>query len=575
MNSAPAGSAHHSAAAAADADAADDSVDSRITVTLSRPAYRLGGTVVGTVRWRKRKKRPRRRQQQQGGVAAGVDNDAVDTNDDDDNDADDELQSLTLIVAGRCRLDPRWYNVTEYQKIYGRRHPSLHDLPSVSGAVGNNSNNNNNDNTICFWATDRVELLPLQERTTGRWWEDCRPQPIILRTAAISTTTSNNTNEQEEEDRKLPANDTAAPRPVPGVAVSSGAQPQQKNTTKHQQQQQQQRHKLHRRQLEREQLAYTFRVDLPTDLPHSVAVTPCRYYYTVLVRVHRKPKWSLRPGPNNKNRRQQYRRPIWIQVPFTVLTETSTMTTTTNSRVMRSPRAQDDHGVTVGKGTRVQIGSCDAVAHSAGLPSEAVPATELHQISGQLTVHHHGASHYRHIRPAYSQQQHQNAIQTMRVSDTQGRPVAILTVMGAAVMCPGSRLLLKFSFPIHDQPPRHHNNNNDSDDADDAWVPCYQVCACLQGEEVAIHPNGARTRARYHVFGTAHSEVLDPAYTEQVCLDLTLPTTAPCSLQTDVVDVAISCLIDITVGDRNAPNKYSNLRLTVPCHVIDAAVGVE
>ena len=53
--------------------------------------------------------------------------------------------------------------------------------------------------------------------------------------------------------------------------------------------------------------------------------------------------------------------------------------------------------------------------------------------------------------------------------------------------------------------------------------------------------------------------------TDRVTKTLLLPGDAPCTLQTDVVDISIRCQVDITVLENDS---YNNLRLDVPCHVV-------
>jgi hypothetical protein len=91
------------------------------------------------------------------------------------------------------------------------------------------------------------------------------------------------------------------------------------------------------------------------------------------------------------------------------------------------------------------------------------------------------------------------------------------------------------------------------------------VSACLQGEEVSISRSGARKRTRRHLFDTAYEE-LDPETVECVTLNLVLPTSAPCSILTDMLEISVQCLIDIAIASTKG-DEYRNLRLEIPCQV--------
>jgi hypothetical protein len=174
----------------------------------------------------------------------------------------------------------------------------------------------------------------------------------------------------------------------------------------------------------------------------------------------------------------------------------------------------------------------------------------------------------------------------MRVSDPSGAPVALLTVRGATQLSPGSRLLLQLDFP---NPERR--DQLDDDQLDD-WVPCYQASACLQGEEMVLQRHTAgkgvgpirRKRARKLLLSTAH-ELMDPDCAERVCLNLLVPADAPCTLQTDIVEISLWCVVDLTVGTSSRSNggtaadnskaQHHNLRLEIPCRLGHAPTAVE
>jgi hypothetical protein len=430
-----------------------------VSVTLSRPAYRLGGTVVGTVQVRCNPLtladdlRPR-----------------------------DLLDSLCWMVVGRCRLDPRWHTVSDYQRAFDKQ-PSqssdFQDLPFVD------------KNTVCFWSTEPIELLDLRERTEGRW-EDVKPKPIHL------------------PGRK---------RSLKGDASSKSSF--DSNLVF----------------LEDQQLAFTFRFELPSDLPHSVFATSCRYTYTILLCM--RPKDNL----NTKHKAQ------WIEAPLRVLTVDNPDPVPT-SALSTAPVTHNAH-VT----SQAQV-----MAHSSGLTCH-LTASELHQPTGQLTVHRHGAALFRHVR-----RRDQRHLQTMKIADpATDQPVCVLTIVGASRLSPGSRLILKLDFPKR----QSLSPNGGGGD----WLSCYQASACLQGEEVAIHMNGTRKKARSLLLATAH-ERIDPVCTECACLPLMLPLDAPCSIRTSILEISISIRVDITVGNATGDG-YRNLQLEIPCRVMHGTSAYE
>ena len=199
-------------------------------------------------------------------------------------------------------------------------------------------------------------------------------------------------------------------------------------------------------------------------------------------------------------------------------------------------------------------------------------STEIHDSSGlgQLTVHCNGPTMFRPVSLGSARD-----CQSMRVSDPTGKPVTVLTVVGAATLSPGSRLLLQFDFP-------------DIDRVGKSWALCYQASACLQGEEIALQRESRgglvkRHRARKHLLATA-SEVMDPVCTERICLTLLVPLDAPCSVTSDVLDISIWCVVDLTVdtatnGNNNNNNtpggQHQNLRLEIPCVISHAKSAFE
>jgi hypothetical protein len=399
-----------------------------VEVIFSRPAFRQGGTLVGTVRV---------------------------THEGSDRPPREQIRSLDLCVMGRCRLDPRWHNFKDYQDI---------QLVAKNSLLWGFEHDNN---SVCFWATEPIDIMEYKERIVGRW-DDVKPKPIVL--------------DDDEGEQSTSSSE--------GIAM------------------------------EDQQLAFTFQVHLPVNLPHSMQGSSCRYYYAVVIKL------LLRTQKKAQ----------WIQAPFLILTKHPDFD---------YPPTEDSIGL-----SKFRMTPCHAVVHSSGLPC-FVTATELNRPFGTLTVNRHGASHFRHVR-----RDDPSHIQTLRVADPSGAPVCVLSIIGASVLHPGSRIALKFDFPLaHD------------------WVPCYQLSACLQGEEIAIRRDGSCKRSRSYLFSTAHQYV-DPDCIEQVALQLLLPLDAPCTIKTDAVSIAIRCLVDIAV-EGTGKEEYQNLRLEVPCEVTHSLAAYE
>ena len=418
-----------------------------IDVTVSRLSHRLGGTVVGTVR-----------------VTGGSSPELRET-----------VKSLEIALMGHCRLDERWHSTNN--PASGTT--SSHGVSNSSESTWDDFPNQ--DNTFCFWTTNRLDLLRLQERSSGRW-EDVRPKPIILSAHE----------EQEETETE---------------------------------------DEVH---LEDQHLCFTFRVNLPIHndqgqaLPPTLVATSCRYYYTLVIRSETSADSASAQ---------------WLHIPVQVCTASPFFSLDNTTPSNRPP--------------------LQAMAHSSGLPCGVLTTMELQQWSGRLTVHHrHSAAHSQHI--CHRQGHMASQIQSMRVTDPQsGHPVCLLTVMGANVLHPGSRVVIKLDFP-----------RKERRDAD-PWVPVHQASACIEGEEVAIRlRDGQRTRARAYLLDTAHVARIDPACMESVSLSMTLPLSAPCTVETERVEVRIRCIVDVCCGNANASSgaqeNYRNLRLEIPCQVVHA-----
>eukprot|EP00934_Nitzschia_sp_Nitz4_P004803 Nitzschia sp. Nitz4//scaffold11_size288233//13775//15142//NITZ4_000727-RA/size288233-processed-gene-0.198-mRNA-1//-1//CDS//3329533933//4793//frame0 len=387
-----------------------------VEVFMARPAFQLGGVVVGTVLIRPSSDHP---------TASSL---------------RDVLKSVVVYASGYCRIDPRWHNVADYTKIYGASHPCVQLLSMDYDAELLTTSAP--EETVCFWATYGMELLELPERTLGAVWSDS----------------------------EMP-----------------------------------------------ELLAYTFRVDLPLDLPHSLNANSCRYYYTANVLIKTAHTQRI------------------IKTPFEVWANPSQPLGIPRS-VQNQQRKQGNgkKQAVVIPGARVKFGICLGLAHSSGYPS-ALSATEIHRPKGPISV----------ALPSRPD------VQTLRVSNARGQPVCVMTVVGATQLTPGSRIHLQWDFPE-----RLSTNK--------AWIPCHQVAACIGGEELALYEDGHTTRTQTFVWDACH-EWVDPGVTHRVSKTLILPADAPCNLYTDIMELYVRCQVDITVKENG---EYNNLHIELPCHVV-------
>jgi hypothetical protein len=258
-------------------------------------------------------------------------------------------------------------------------------------------------------------------------------------------------------------------------------------------------------------LAFTFRADLPLDIPHSAIATCVRYSFSVVV--------SAKTASNEL---------LVVNAPFSVLTP-----------LMGNSLAEKD----LAKAPRVRLGNCTAMAHSSGLPCH-VTASELHRPKGQTTVNRNA-----NLLAMVAS----GNVQTLRIADPDGEPCCILTALGSQVMNPGGHLLLQFDFPS-------------------TWVPCHQVSACLQGEEIALYEDGSTNKTRTLLMDTAY-EMVESGYTERVSLSLYLPLDCPCTVLTDLVKMTVQCRIDLAC--EKAEGGYSNLQFHLPIKVAHSPAADE
>lgn len=457
-----------------------------------------------------------------------------DDEDDDEEDLRSSLESVTVFVAGYCKIDARWHNVAEYRdKIYGPRHPFVKQLQKSKGfdtdslltstssktSAATTTNSNSKDGVVCFWATNGLECLDLPERKVGAWRDWSTGQDDYVaddNEGSESDKSSEEGSENEEgyEDETEDEDETDEEDSADDTDDSNKSL------------------------LPKNLLAFTFRVDLPLDLPHSLNACTCCYFYTAHVLL----KTSTEQQVLNRN--------------FQVTTHP------------HHPPPSKNDAATSG---RVKFGTCLGMAHSIGLPCH-LSSMDINRPKGQMTV-----------RAPLDPRLDQRDMQTIRVSTTEGRPVCLLTVVGSQNLKPDSRIQLQWDFPSTEQ--QGLCDNADGHTHEHKLVldhaPCYQVAACLQGEEHAVYEDGTTRRTKSFLLDTCHEYVM-PEVTETVTKTLWLDGSRmggdrfPCSLTTDIMELSVWCQVDITVLEDNPENNkstaistsnYSNLSLNIPVRI--------
>jgi hypothetical protein len=544
----------------------------RVKIILSRPAYRIGGVVVGTILCYlddlHGNTSGRSSQRQSGTTRRTLRNDI--------------LQFLQFQMVGKCRLDPRWYHEPmDYEGLdNGIVVTSDNDhlnpmgflpLPALTREAkrGGVRRSIRHDKELYFWTTTPINLLELPERTSGSWRE-LRPKPIRLH--------------YDDDSIDADANDDSALIHDVSDVDNNESELIFENGR---------------------QLAFTFRIDLPTinnqkQFPPSITTAACRYSYSILVGAAT--AGAVGASFNPKSKRTPLVDVHWTEAQVTLLTPEPLIIPSAIKALPHQPRVH-------------------VMAHSNGLPTY-LTVSELHELPGKIVAHRNEAAAYRNLY--YHNRSSMNtasiAPETMRVTDPQtGRPVCILTIIGRPLLSAGSRLLLRFEFPhVAAANTAFVFRDNHSDGAaysqEPNWLPCYQICACLQGEELAVHrPTGGvvgsapapqTTRTKRHVFATAH-ERLDPECAECVSFQLLVPHDAPCSVSTNRLESTTICILDFAVPDatkqvpvpaapmvtseprrsaneahlslatKTVPISFRNLRLELPCPIYHAVEAFE
>ena len=471
------------------ASAAPDLVDVRLH--LSRPRYRAGGVVVGTVH-------------------LSWDDDANSTN----NANEFHPHSARLYLSGHARIDPRWHDADSLRGLYGR-HPALaspHHLPegaedrAVRSVFGDCADGVHLEGgqTVCFYATNVVDLLA----------------------AGSGGGSAEN-----------------------GDAAQSGGKKRQ-----------------------RREMAFTFRSTLPDDAPPSASTATARYFYSAVV--------CIETGPYEGDET------ILVQAPFAV-------TQCPYGGIGALSGGHNSLGARVKVGTLEVMSRCHPNANAdatAGVgqddgnqgtttiqPIRYVPPTEFHQPAKLSVDRDFGLC---------STAGGSSDVKSLRIVNQDGIPCCVLTLVGTTTMRPGGTAMIRCDF-AEDVVLRRRSSTAEGDggtsekDSSTSLLPCYRVSAFLHGEEYALNEDGTSRRTRSYAFDSSHVRV-EPGCTDSVSLGICLPLGCPISMHTDLVKVATTCKIVLTVkkhvstpsseagGSRreSASNQYDFLTLEMPCNVV-------
>ncbi len=278
---------------------------------------------------------------------------------------------------------------------------------------------------------------------------------------------------------------------------------------------------------------FTFKADLPKDLPPTVNATSARYFYSVVLAAE-----------TTDGTVHVYQAPFAVVTPKSMLLDGIATQKLDNNQ---SPPQQ----------TKIRIGTIHAVAHSTLNPI-ALSSTYVAEPWRTSIQRVNGGWDPSNVRSI--------------IMEESGYKCAALTIVGGVAMVPGEKVMLHFDFAQDDE-------SVVSDDGSACMVkreilPCHMACACLQGEENVLGVNGSATRSRSYVFDTAYANV-DPDCTKSVSLSLSLPLDCPITLNTDLLKIEVNCRVDLTVKMPNS-NSFKFLTVQFPCQVVsDLADGGE
>ena len=317
------------------------------------------------------------------------------------------------------------------------------------------------------------------------------------------------------------------------------------NTNTNNRMQQQQKSQ---QQLSQTQIALTFRANLPEDVPPTMSAECVKYFYTAVLVV------TTADGEF-----------IVTQHPFDVLTRNSPDSITAHPTVHHTY-------------TRVHIGELYATSHSSSLPYHLSPIQALGE--KQLNVVSDPPA-----CTIVSRMTAERRTSTHRIQNENGALCGMMTLVGVGgPMGPGTRLGIIVRFA----------NEYDEEVGEAGILPCHRVCCALVGEEHALcegisvpaSASGAMSQKRKtksYVFDSSY-EMVDFGYTHSISMGLLLPFDCPVTVKTDLVEVTVSLKLEFTV-DRVAvrnldeamghdadslegPSGFGVIRLELPIEVV-------
>lgn len=308
-------------------------------------------------------------------------------------------------------------------------------------------------------------------------------------------------------------------------------------------------------QLERNQIVFSFRTELPTDLPPTLSAECVKYFYSAVLVV------TTATGEI-----------LVATCPFAVLTA--------NSPYLVLQKSDKD-----ATAARVHVGELHAVAHSKSLPT-LISSTDVSTKLSQLNVIANPP-----VRSILSRRTAEQRTSTHKIQDSNGGLCGWMTLVGfGGPISPGTRLSVVVDFP----------NSYSNDYAFTRIIGCHRVCCGLVGEEYAVcetggavtgnHPSTTvKRKTRSYVFDSAY-EIVEFDHTDRVSMGLLLPSHCPITVKTDLVEVAVTLKVEFTVdrvsfttdtiGENNSSSSGKDLSelgvisLDLPCEVVHSGIGL-
>jgi len=231
--------------------------------------------------------------------------------------SDLKLSSLKIYVAGRARLDSRWFDIPSVKKRYGT-HPCHDALPSWVEKVAEEGCFNGGDRrtgkkaiskneSVCFWSTNVLNLyenestiVPHVDHSNDQV-EDDKPKPLVMsgskwfnRASRYLEKVQGDVDEEEPlEYESEPDSDSSSDSDSSYKSESGEDESDDSSSNiqehrvddgdgEHEENAQRDRVKIDA-DGKRHALNFTFRSDLPDDIVPTLNAVCARYYYSVVV----------------------------------------------------------------------------------------------------------------------------------------------------------------------------------------------------------------------------------------------------------------------------------------------------